>query len=162
MDRLDFEEAGTLACPFSECNHIWCKSCQQAIAVGGPQHSCDGSSELASLMKQRGWKHCPSRRLLPSLTNDANKGTGCKTPFMKETGCNHMTVSAAMHRAFLKFVNIHHYTQCMSPGCNTHFCYVCGDLIIRSALRREVQAATSAHYRTCRLFEDVPDRALPP
>ncbi|KZP12936.1 hypothetical protein FIBSPDRAFT_921759 [Athelia psychrophila] len=126
VDRLDFEEAGTLACPFSECNHIWCKSCQQAIAVGGPQHSCDGSSELASLMKQRGWKHCPS----------------CKTPFMKETGCNHMT--------------------CMSPGCNTHFCYVCGDLIIRSALRREVQAATSAHYRTCRLFEDVPDRALPP
>jgi hypothetical protein len=47
--------------------------------------------------------------------------------------------------------------QCMSPGCNTHFCYTCGEAIIRSALRGSVQAATTAHYRKCRLFEDVVD-----
>ncbi|KAJ7739825.1 hypothetical protein B0H16DRAFT_60005 [Mycena metata] len=87
----------------------------------GPKHSCDGSSELEHLMKSRGWKHCP----------------GCKTPFQKSSGCNHMT--------------------CMSPGCNTHFCYVCGKSIVRSAHRREIQTAVSAHYRRCNLFEDVPD-----
>ncbi|KAJ7787910.1 hypothetical protein B0H14DRAFT_2951272 [Mycena olivaceomarginata] len=70
-------------------------------------------------MKSRGWKHCP----------------GCKTPFQKSDGCNHMT--------------------CMSPGCNTHFCYLCGQSIVRSALQREVRSAVSAHYRRCRLFEDV-------
>ncbi|KAJ7016425.1 hypothetical protein C8F04DRAFT_534211 [Mycena alexandri] len=62
---------------------------------------------------------------------------GCQTPFQKSSGCNHMT--------------------CMSPGCNTHFCYVCGKSIVRSAHRREIQAAVSAHYSRCSLFEDVPD-----
>jgi hypothetical protein len=52
--------------------------------------------------------------------------------------------------------------QCMSPGCNTHFCYICGEAIIRSALRRDVQAATTAHYRRCRLFEDVVDNGVLP
>ncbi|KAJ7739808.1 hypothetical protein B0H16DRAFT_59614 [Mycena metata] len=62
---------------------------------------------------------------------------GCQTPFQKSSGCNHMT--------------------CMSPGCNTHFCYVCGKLIVRSAHRREIETAVSAHYSRCNLFEDVPD-----
>ncbi|KAJ7180888.1 hypothetical protein C8R46DRAFT_594866 [Mycena filopes] len=62
---------------------------------------------------------------------------GCQTPFQKSSGCNHMT--------------------CMSPGCNTHFCYVCGKSIVRSAQRREIQAAVSAHYNRCHLFEDVAD-----
>jgi len=60
---------------------------------------------------------------------------GCKTPIQKESGCNHMT--------------------CMAPGCNTHFCYRCGDSMVKSALQREVKAATSAHYQRCTLFEDV-------
>ncbi|KAJ6609457.1 hypothetical protein B0H10DRAFT_2438513 [Mycena sp. CBHHK59/15] len=122
VDRTEYEASPTLVCPLPACDHVWCKACQQTIDVAGPQHSCDGSSELEHLMKRRGWKHCP----------------GCKTPFQKSSGCNHMT--------------------CMSPGCNTHFCYVCGAAIVRSALPQEVKAAVSAHYRRCSLFEDVPDR----
>ncbi|KAF7356381.1 RING-type domain-containing protein [Mycena venus] len=119
VDRVEYEAAPILVCPLPRCNYAWCKSCQQAIPIDGPKHSCDGSSELEHLMKRRGWKHCP----------------GCKTPFQKSDGCNHMT--------------------CMSPGCNTHFCYLCGQSIVRSALQREVRSAVSAHYRRCRLFEDV-------
>ncbi|KAJ7696452.1 hypothetical protein B0H17DRAFT_398903 [Mycena rosella] len=122
VDRAEYEAAPILVCPLPRCNYAWCKACQQTIPMDGPKHSCDGSSELEHLMKSRGWKHCP----------------GCKTPFQKASGCNHMT--------------------CMSPGCNTHFCYICGESIVRSALRREIQAAVTAHYRRCNLFEDVPDR----
>ncbi|KAK0217806.1 hypothetical protein IW262DRAFT_1093833 [Armillaria fumosa] len=118
VDRTEYQEAGIIACPLPRCNHTWCKSCQQTVDVTGPQHSCDGSSELDHLMKQRGWKYCP----------------GCKTPVQKESGCNHMT--------------------CMSPGCNTHFCYICGGKIVRSALRGDIQVAVSDHYRHhCTLFE---------
>ncbi|KAH9016425.1 hypothetical protein EDB83DRAFT_2439307, partial [Lactarius deliciosus] len=42
----------------------------------------------------------------------------CKTPIQKVSGCNHMT--------------------CLTPACNTHFCYHCGDLIVKSALRQEI------------------------
>ncbi|KAK0489056.1 hypothetical protein IW261DRAFT_1390486 [Armillaria novae-zelandiae] len=118
VDRTEYQEAGIITCPLPRCNHTWCKSCQQTVDVTGPQHSCDGSSELDHLMKQRGWKYCP----------------GCKTPVQKESGCNHMT--------------------CMSPGCNTHFCYICGGKIVRSALRGDIQTAVSDHYlRRCTLFE---------
>lgn len=34
-----------------------------------------------------------------------------------------------------------------------HFCYKCGNSIIKSALAREIKIATSAHYRQCNLFE---------
>jgi len=119
VDRTEYQESKIIACPLPECLFAWCKACQQEITVGGPQHSCDGSSELEHLMKMRGWKHCP----------------GCTTPIQKDSGCNHMT--------------------CMSPGCNTHFCYICGGLIIKSALGQEIRDAISAHYRQCRLFEDV-------
>ncbi|KAF7370312.1 RING-type domain-containing protein [Mycena sanguinolenta] len=122
VDRAEYEAEQILVCPLPRCNYAWCKACQQSIPMDGPKHSCDGSSELEHLMKRRGWKHCP----------------GCKTPFQKSDGCNHMT--------------------CMSPGCNTHFCYICGESIVRSALQREVRSAVSAHYRRCRLFEDVPER----
>ncbi|KAK0202721.1 hypothetical protein DFS33DRAFT_1385094 [Desarmillaria ectypa] len=118
VDRTEYQEASIITCPLPGCNYTWCKSCQQSVDVTGPQHSCDGSSELDHLMKQRGWKYCP----------------GCKTPVQKESGCNHMT--------------------CMSPGCNTHFCYICGGKIVQSALRIDIQAAVSDHYRRrCALFE---------
>ncbi|OJA20773.1 hypothetical protein AZE42_08733 [Rhizopogon vesiculosus] len=117
VDKQEHEESRMLVCPLPECNHIWCKSCQQSFTIGGPPHSCDGTSELDHLMKQRGWKYCPN----------------CKTPVQRDGGCSHMT--------------------CISPGCNTHFCYVCGKLIVRSALRSEIQNGISAHYRICQLFE---------
>ncbi|KAJ7509867.1 hypothetical protein B0H11DRAFT_2168922 [Mycena galericulata] len=121
VDRAEYEAAPILVCPLPRCTYAWCKACQQAILIDGPKHSCDGSLELERLMKSHGWKHCP----------------GCKTPFQKSSGCNHMT--------------------CMSPGCNTHFCYVCGQSIVRSAVGGEIQRAVTEHYSRCNLFEDVPD-----
>ncbi|EIW81361.1 hypothetical protein CONPUDRAFT_137352 [Coniophora puteana RWD-64-598 SS2] len=74
IDRQDHDDTKMLACPLPRCNYVWCKACQCSIQIGGPSHSCDGSSELDHLMKQRGWKYCPS----------------CKTPCEKVSGCNHM------------------------------------------------------------------------
>jgi len=116
VDKEDLEDTDTISCPLPECDHVWCKACQQSISQDGPPHSCDGLLELDHLMTQSGWKYCPS----------------CKTPIEKEIGCNHMT--------------------CISPGCNTHFCYTCGDAIIKSARWRDIKAATTAHYRSCDLF----------
>ncbi|KAI0260325.1 hypothetical protein BC834DRAFT_832018 [Gloeopeniophorella convolvens] len=56
----EHDEARVLACPLPDCNYAWCKQCQQGINFDGPQHSCDGTSELDHLMKQNGWKYCPS------------------------------------------------------------------------------------------------------
>ncbi|KAI0751602.1 hypothetical protein C8Q80DRAFT_1268812 [Daedaleopsis nitida] len=116
VDKVEYQEASTIVCPLRGCGYAWCKACSQAIEIGGPQHSCDGSSELSHLMQQHGWKHCP----------------GCQTPAEKIDGCNHMT--------------------CMAPACNGHFCYLCGELIVQSVLRREIQSAVSRHYRRCTLF----------
>ncbi|CAE6412204.1 unnamed protein product [Rhizoctonia solani] len=60
---------------------------------------------------------------------------GCRTPIERSMGCNHMT--------------------CTSPGCNMHFCYKCGAVVITGGTRSEIQAAVASHYRTCALF-DVP------
>ncbi|KAH8986524.1 hypothetical protein EDB86DRAFT_2954517 [Lactarius hatsudake] len=107
--RDEHEEAKIIACPLPDCSHAWCKQCQQTIDFDGPKHSCDGTSELDHLMKQQGWKYCPS----------------CKTPIQKVSGCNHI-----------------------------HFCYLCGGLIVKSALGQEVKEATSNHFRSkCALFE---------
>jgi hypothetical protein len=56
----EHDEVDIVICPLPDCNHIWCKQCQQPIDLFGPKHSCDGSSELDHLMKQNGWKYCPS------------------------------------------------------------------------------------------------------
>lgn len=117
VDKQEHDESSMLVCPLPDCNHIWCKACQQSFVIGGPPHSCDGTSELDHLMKQRGWKYCPN----------------CKTPVQRDGGCSHMT--------------------CISPACNTHFCYVCGKSIVRSALRSDIQTAVAAHYRICKLFD---------
>jgi hypothetical protein len=119
--RDEHEEANIIACPLPDCTHAWCKQCQQSIESDGPKHSCDGTSELDHLMKQQGWKYCPT----------------CKTPIQKISGCNHMS--------------------CLTPACNTHFCYICGGLIVKSALGQEIKEAISAHYsKNCQLFE-VPE-----
>ncbi|KAI0273216.1 hypothetical protein BGY98DRAFT_1120058 [Russula aff. rugulosa BPL654] len=119
--RDEHDEAKIINCPLPDCNHAWCKQCQQSIEFKGLKHSCDGTSELDHLMKQQGWKYCPT----------------CKTPIQKTSGCNHMS--------------------CMTPACNTHFCYICGGLIVKSALGREIEEATSAHFeKNCALFE-VPE-----
>jgi hypothetical protein len=58
--RDEHEEVNIITCPLPDCTHAWCKQCQQSIDFNGPKHSCDGTSELDHLMKQQGWKYCPS------------------------------------------------------------------------------------------------------
>ncbi|KAG8220154.1 hypothetical protein J3R82DRAFT_1181 [Butyriboletus roseoflavus] len=68
VDREDYSEAFNIVCPQSDCHHVWCKKCEQTVVADGPKHSCDGSSELDHLMKEKGWKHCPNVALR-GLTN---------------------------------------------------------------------------------------------
>jgi hypothetical protein len=58
--RDEHEETNVIVCPLPDCKHAWCKQCQQPIDFGGPEHTCDGTAELEHLMKQQGWKYCPS------------------------------------------------------------------------------------------------------
>ncbi|KAI9457542.1 hypothetical protein HD554DRAFT_2029994 [Boletus coccyginus] len=116
IDRLDLEAISEIHCPFPACDHVWCKTCQQTIESGGPKHSCDGTAELDHLVKQQGWRYCPS----------------CKTPIQKLQGCNHLS--------------------CIAPGCNTHFCYGCGETINRTAIPGEISQGKTAHFRSCSLF----------
>ncbi|KAF9230709.1 hypothetical protein BU15DRAFT_91060 [Melanogaster broomeanus] len=60
VDRQDHAETLNIVCPLRDCQNVWCKACQQTIVIGGPKHSCDGSSELDHLMKTKGWHYCPS------------------------------------------------------------------------------------------------------
>ncbi|KAJ8584531.1 hypothetical protein M405DRAFT_746833 [Rhizopogon salebrosus TDB-379] len=133
VDKEEHQESQILACPLPNCTHRWCKACQQSITFGSPAHTCDGTSELDRLMKQKGWKYCPSRSSCCAIRYYSFSPADCKTPFQRNGGCRHMT--------------------CISPGCNTHFCYGCGECIIRSALRTEIEGAVTAHYNgTCRMF----------
>lgn len=116
IDREEFNEARELTCPLTDCNYAWCKGCQQEIIPNGPEHSCDGSSELKHLAQQQGWKYCPT----------------CNTPCEKIAGCN--------------------FISCISPGCNSHFCYKCSELIVRSALPATVGQGKSEHYKKCTIL----------
>lgn len=61
FEREGMDEARNLRCPVSECNFVWCKDCQQEIVPDGPDHSCDGTSEMNHLVQQQGWKYCPCK-----------------------------------------------------------------------------------------------------
>ena len=64
VDKEDYEQLEELTCPFQGCRHTWCKNCQQTISSGDrPKHSCDGKEELDYLVRQMGWKYCPSKRV---------------------------------------------------------------------------------------------------
>ncbi|KAJ7750691.1 hypothetical protein DFH07DRAFT_961288 [Mycena maculata] len=119
VDRQEYEAGVFLVCPVEGCNHTWCRICGKTIDdLVAPVHECIGEAELHALMERRGWKYCP----------------GCRTPYEKTEGCNHM--------------------QCSSPGgCGTHFCYKCGEVIVRSAPAPETQEAVRAHYRRCTMFQ---------
>jgi len=98
VDRNEYQSTNTIACPLPMCNNVWCKNCQQITEVGGPQHSCDGSTELQDLMVRRGWRHCPGTKtqvhIIPTFRlRLMHSAKGCRTPIQKDAGCNHMTVS---------------------------------------------------------------------
>ncbi|KAI6102642.1 hypothetical protein EDD16DRAFT_1645277 [Pisolithus croceorrhizus] len=82
-DKDDHNSVDQITCPFSDCNHTWCKNCQRTILSNGPKHSCDGSSEFKHLVKQMGWKHCPSICLPCAVPDDGAPDVQCATP-----GCN--------------------------------------------------------------------------
>ncbi|KAL1762826.1 hypothetical protein FB107DRAFT_198398 [Schizophyllum commune] len=127
VDKTEYQASRIVACPLPGCTYAWCRHCQQEIGFGRVEHSCDGSLELAALMRDRGWRACP----------------GCKTNIQKTEGCNHMT--------------------CPSPGCNWHFCYACGQGIVQSIRRDELQREISRHYRKCTFIQvNIPDRGMPP
>jgi hypothetical protein len=58
--RDEHDETNLISCPLPDCNHVWCKLCQRSVDFRGPKHSCDGTAELDHLMKEQGWKRCPS------------------------------------------------------------------------------------------------------
>ncbi|KIJ08921.1 hypothetical protein PAXINDRAFT_102408 [Paxillus involutus ATCC 200175] len=69
------EEIFIIFCPKQDRDHAWWKACQQTIALDGPEHSWDASSQLDHVMKEQGW-----RAILPN----------CKTPIQKDTAYDHM------------------------------------------------------------------------
>ncbi|KAF4593021.1 hypothetical protein EYR38_008728 [Pleurotus pulmonarius] len=142
---------------------LHCRQCKQTMYVArdeyqenkvvicplptcGPDHTCDTSTStnLDRMVREHGWKFCP----------------GCRAPIQKESGCNHMTVSQPEPPPISRYLPP---PKCITPGCNVNFCYSCGDTIVRSALVKEIHAATIDHYGTdCRLFDDIPDVDIPP
>ena len=94
VDREDLEAESEIHCPFSGCDHVWCKKCEQTIDSSGPKHSCDGTSELDHLMKQQGWRYCPSESntTFRVWTVLHFPNIDCKTPIQKVSGCNHLSV----------------------------------------------------------------------
>ena len=95
--RDEHEEATIIVCPLPNCNQAWCKQCQQLVDSNGPMHSCDGTLELEHLMKQEGWKYCPSETLLAVFfkllaAQISSSSSACKTPIQKRSGCSHMLV----------------------------------------------------------------------
>ncbi|KAI0772084.1 hypothetical protein BD413DRAFT_604199 [Trametes elegans] len=124
VDKAEYQQEKIIHCPLGGCGGVWCKQCSQLVDPKVPEHTCDGTNELEHLMKQQGWKHCPGK-----ATACLTVFAGCKTPAEKIAGCNFMS--------------------CRAPGCNTHFCYKCGQFILQSALPIEIATAKSKHYITC-------------
>ena len=95
VDKAEYQATKIIVCPLPGCCYAWCKICSQEVEVGGPQHSCDGSSELNHLMKARGWKYCPGKRSLPheiAIVRSQSILEGCQTPAEKIDGCNYISV----------------------------------------------------------------------
>ncbi|KDR79183.1 hypothetical protein GALMADRAFT_63037 [Galerina marginata CBS 339.88] len=78
--------------------------------------------------------HCKNKKLDRLMRRKGWKYCpGCRTPIQKESGCNHMA--------------------CGSPGCNVHFCYKCGDLIVDTSTGGNLGLAIGAHYTNCKQYE---------
>jgi hypothetical protein len=61
---------------------------------------------------------------------------------------------AGVSIAMLTMCTLRLSLQCSSPGgCGTHFCYKCGQVIVRSASAHETQEAVQAHYSRCTMLE---------
>ena len=176
VDREEHQEERLLVCPLPGCNYVWCKACQQEITIGGPQHSCDGSSELNHLMEQQGWRHCPGTRFKSSLLAYRSPERSCRMSDAHSKGfwlqsydgvlipqtrpCATLDTFPSLRSAcprgvtcLYPFLMIRQSVAATDPFPFRHFCYTCGESIIRSSLRQEIKDAVSVHYRrNCLLF----------
>ncbi|KAI0692273.1 hypothetical protein BC835DRAFT_1357920 [Cytidiella melzeri] len=129
---------------------LHCRQCQQAVFVDKVEYdeqevvacplpgcthawckACSRSIDFA------GPKHsCDGTSELNHLMNQQGwkNCPACRTPISKSDGCNHMT--------------------CIAPGCNVHFCYVCGESIVQSVRRQDIRGALERHYARCRLIDE--------
>ncbi|KAJ2934035.1 hypothetical protein H1R20_g3074, partial [Candolleomyces eurysporus] len=82
--REDYLENPFISCTLPDCHSRFCRACLMVTEGDNDQHECKIDEELDALMKEHGWRYCP----------------GCRTPILKDSGCNHMT--------------------CKSPGCTTY------------------------------------------
>ncbi|TEB36714.1 hypothetical protein FA13DRAFT_1080210 [Coprinellus micaceus] len=122
--REDYLNEPFITCNLPGCSSRFCRACLVVMEGQSDEHTCKVDEELDALMKANGWRYCP----------------GCRTPILKESGCNHMT--------------------CKTPGCSTHFCYVCGDSIWDATSLESLHTLLPAHYRNCNQFD--PDRPVAP
>ncbi|EIW58125.1 uncharacterized protein TRAVEDRAFT_122957, partial [Trametes versicolor FP-101664 SS1] len=120
---------------------ILCRRCKQTLLVDKTEYR--ETKIVRCPLKGCGYTWCKLclREVDPMIQKHTCDGTyvfdrfirkrcpTCTTPSEKISGCNHIT--------------------CVSPGCNTHFCYRCGALIVQSALPSDIVAATTAHYTKC-------------
>jgi len=107
-------------------------------------HNCGAYwCKKCSQMAERGKRHTCDGDAEFERWRDENKDVklcpGCRMPIQRTEGCRHM--------------------QCIRPGCNTHFCDQCGQMLIKSQTKTEIDAAVQRHYSgNCKLFEyDLPE-----
>ncbi|KAL5633659.1 hypothetical protein ACGC1H_003963 [Rhizoctonia solani] len=132
---------------------IECTQCERSYMVSREDYNDPGSKQFTCAMPdcdhtwckscsttiEKDQKHtCDGSAELTRLMEREGwkKCPGCQAPIEKSEGCNHMS--------------------CTTPACNTHFCYVCGDKVIQSVIRAEINEAIMQHFSNCKLF-DVPD-----
>ncbi|KAJ7445927.1 hypothetical protein FB451DRAFT_792976 [Mycena latifolia] len=142
--RMGYETTTVLECPLPGCKHIWRKVCRATIAdlAAAVEHQCAGTLSLQNVVRTEGWKCCPGKykyifNIFPMQhLHRPIYPSGCQTPYEKIEGSNHV--------------------QCLSPDCMTHFCYACGESIVRSTVPEEIAEAVTAHDARCGVLEYMP------
>ena len=122
--RDEHEKVDVITCPLPNCSHKWCKKCQKSGDFGGLKHSC-GTEELDDLMKEKGWKYCPSEspsahcHFSSSNYFFSSLSLACKTPIEKITGCSHMFVRQNVRIRLPLPLLTPCLRQCTASGCKT-------------------------------------------
>ncbi|PVF97825.1 hypothetical protein CPB86DRAFT_854687 [Serendipita vermifera] len=143
MDKWDEVELMAISVP------VECPSCHKVTPVdrvdyeaaemlwcqyGCKAYWCKKCSQLA----ERGMRHtCDGEAEFErwrTQQGDVRQCPGCMVPIQRKEGCRHMV--------------------CIKPGCNTHFCDACGQRLIRSVNKMEIDAAVRRHFSLdCKLFD---------
>ncbi|OAX43249.1 hypothetical protein K503DRAFT_708950 [Rhizopogon vinicolor AM-OR11-026] len=126
---------------------IHCRRCRRSAQVDKEEH--EASEVLTCPLPDCNYVWCKACQRPIATTNGSNTNPphscdgaaelrhlmqqqgwkfcpNCKIPVERIGGCRHMS--------------------CTVPGCNTHFCYDCGECIIRSTFGYRIQGAVNAHH----------------